>query len=137
MSKKNKIIIAIIIVTIMILGTLIYINISKNNSTKNNINQKNQIVINVFDRENKEIYNNSIETEKNYLSDVLETLKDLNIVMADGQYGKYISSILGITEGDNYYWSYYINGKYANVGVSSCEIEENSVYSFKIEKYEY
>ena len=137
MNKKNTIIIVITIVAIMILGTLIYINVSNNNSTKNNINQKNQIVINVFNRENKEIYNNTIETGENHLSDVLETLKDLNIVMEDGQYGKYISSILGIPEGDNYYWTYYINGKYASVGVSSCQIEENSVYSFKIEKYEY
>ena len=137
MSKKNRIIIAITIVAIMILGILIYINVSKNNSTKNNINQKNQIVINVFNRENKEIYNNTIETGENYLSDVLETLKDLNIIMEDGQYGKYISSILEIPEGDNYYWNYYINGEYANVGISNCQIEENSVYSFKIEKYEY
>ena len=53
--------------------------------------------------------------------------------MEDSQYGKYITSILGIEEGDSYYWSYYINDEYASIGVSSCEIEENSVYSFKIE----
>lgn len=137
MNKKSKIIIAITIVIIMILGVVIYINVSKNDSAKNNISQKTQIVINVFDKENTEIYNKTIETEKNYLADVLETLEDLDIVMEEGQYGKYITSILGIAEEDSYYWSYYINDEYASVGVSSCEIEENSVYSFKIEKYEY
>lgn len=137
MNKKSRIIIAIIIGIVVILGTAIYINVSKNGHTENNISQKTQIIINVFDKENTEIYNKTIETEENYLVDVLETIEDLDIVMEDSQYGKYITSILGIEEGDSYYWSYYINDEYASVGVSSCEIEENSVYSFKIEKYEY
>ena len=137
MNKKSRIIIAIIIAIVMILGVAIYINVSKNGYTENNISQKTQIIINVFDKENTEIYNKTIETEENYLVDVLETIEDLDIVMEDSQYGKYITSILGIAEEDSYYWSYYINDEYASVGVSSCEIEENSVYSFKIEKYEY
>ena len=121
----------------MILGVAIYINVSKNGYTENNISQKTQIIINVFDKENTEIYNKTIETEENYLADVLETIEDLDIVMEDSQYGKYITSILGIEEGDSYYWSYCINDEYASIGVSSCEIEENAIYSFKIEKYEY
>ena len=56
--------------------------------------------------------------------------------MEDGKYGKFITSILGIEQGDNYYWSYYINDEYANVGVSSCEVEQNKMYTFKIEKFE-
>lgn len=57
--------------------------------------------------------------------------------MEDSEYGKYITSILGIEQGDNYYWSYYINNEYANVGVSNCEIEQDKIYTFKIEKFEY
>jgi len=137
MNKKSRIIIVITIAIVMILGVAIYINVSKNGYTENNISQKAQIIINVFDKENTEIYNKTIATEEKYLADVLETIEDLDIVMEDSQYGKYITSILGIEEGDSYYWSYYINNEYASIGVSSCEIEENSIYSFKIEKYVY
>ena len=41
MNKKSKIIIAIIIAIVMILGVAIYINVSKNGYTENNISQKN------------------------------------------------------------------------------------------------
>lgn len=137
MSKKSKIIIAIIIVVKITLGALIYFNINKGSSTEDNTNQEKQIVINVFNKENTEIYNKTIETKENKLVDVLKTIEDLDIEMEDGQYGEYIKSVLGISEGDNYYWSYYINYEYASVGVSNCEISENAVYSLKIEKYEY
>ena len=137
MNKKSKIIVAVIIVLIMALGAVIYINVNEKNSLENSTGNSMQISIKVFDKENVEIYNKTIDTEEKYLADVLETLDELDIIMEDSQYGKYITSILGITEGDNYYWSYYINGEYASVGISNCEIEENSVYSFKIEKYEY
>ena len=121
----------------MALGAVIYINVNEKSSLENSTGNSMQISIKVFDKENVEIYNKTIDTEEKYLADVLETLDELDIIMEDSQYGKYITSILGITEGDNYYWSYYINGEYASVGISNCEIEENSVYSFKIEKYEY
>ena len=137
MNKKSKFIVAVIIVLIMALGAVIYINVNEKNSLEDSTGNSMQISIKVFDKENVEIYNKTIDTEEKYLADVLETLDDLDIIMEDSQYGKYITSILEITEGDNYYWSYYINDEYASVGVSNCEIEENSIYSFKIEKYEY
>ena len=137
MNKKNGIIISTIIVIIIILGAVTYINVNKNEFLDKNTSDKTQIFINVFDKENNEIYNKAFETQENYLVDLLENIKELDIVMEDSQYGKYIKSILGIVEGDNYYWSYYINNEYAMVGISNCKIEENAVYSFKIEKYKY
>ena len=101
-----------------------------------NLNNTIQITVSVFDKESNQIYNKNIETNKKYLSEVLEDNKDLNVKMEDGKYGKFITSILGIEQGDNYYWSYYINDEYANVGVSSCEVEQNKMYTFKIEKFE-
>ena len=136
MKKSAKIIIAILIVIIGLAVIFIAVN-NKNDSMDDNISSQTQITINVFDKENAEIYNKNIETEEIYLSEVLDDLEDLDVIMEDSDYGKYITSILGIAEGDNYYWSYYINDKYASVGVSDCEIEENVVYSFRIEYYEY
>lgn len=136
MKKSAKIIIAILIVIIGLAVIFIAVN-NKNDSMDDNISSQTQITINVFDKENAEIYNKNIETEEIYLSEVLDDLEDLDVIMEDSDYGKYITSILGIAEGDNYYWSYYINDKYASVGVSNCEIEENVVYSFRIEYYEY
>ncbi len=136
MKKSAKIIIAILIVIIGLAVIFIAVN-NKNDSMDDNISSQTQITINVFDKENTEIYNKNIETEEIYLSEVLDDLEDLDVIMEDSDYGKYITSILGIAEGDNYYWSYYINDKYASVGVSNCEIEENVVYSFRIEYYEY
>lgn len=136
MKKSAKIIIAILIVIIVLAVIFIAVN-NKNDSMDDNMSSQTQITINVFDKENTEIYNETIETEEIYLSEVLDNLEDLDVIMVDSDYGKYITSILGISEGDNYYWSYYINDEYASVGVSNCEIEENAVYSFRIESYEY
>lgn len=132
--KKKSIIISIIAVLIIVGLSAFGISKSINNKKDNNLVK---ITISVFDKDNKEIYNSGIETEEKYLAGVLEKTKDLEVKMEDSEYGKYITSILGIEQGDNYYWSYYINDEYANVGVSSCEVESNKVYTFKFEKFEY
>lgn len=132
--KKKSIIISTIAVLIIVGLSAFAISKSINDKKDNNLVK---ITISVFDKDNKEIYNSGIETEEKYLAGVLEKTKDLEVKMEDSEYGKYITSILGIEQGDNYYWSYYINDEYANVGVSSCEVESNKVYTFKFEKFEY
>ncbi len=133
MKKKSIIIFTIAVLIIVGLSAFA---ISKNINYKKDNNVV-KITISVFDKDNKEIYNKGIETEEKYLSGVLEKTNDLEVKMEDSEYGKYITSILGIEQGDNYYWSYYINDEYANVGVSNCEVESNKVYTFKFEKFEY
>lgn len=140
--KKKSIVIGIIVVVIVILGIIGIVNINNDNgSIETKISDTNventQIIINVYDKDSIEIYNETINTEETYLADVLEALDELNVEMEDSDYGMYITSILDIEEGDNYYWSYYIDDEYASVGVSSCVIEDDVTYSFKIEKYEY
>jgi len=132
--KKKSIIISTIAVLIIVGLSFFAISKSINNKKDNNLVK---ITISVFDKDNKEIYNKGIETEEKYLAGVLEKTKDLEVKMEDSEYGKYITSILGIEQGDNYYWSYYINDEYANVGVSNCGVESNKVYTFKFEKFEY
>ena len=93
------------------------------------------ININVYDKEAKEIYNQEISTNEKYLSEAIKAIEDLNVITVDSEYGEYITSILDISEGDNYYWNYYINDEYAQVGISSCEVEDGKTYTFKIERY--
>lgn len=135
MNKKRGIGLSfVVVITIAIVAT---IGIIRNNTNSNIANTKVNVTINVFDKENSNIYNKSIETNKEYLLEILNDTEELNVVTEDSQYGAYITSIMGIEQGDNYYWSYYIDSEYASVGVSNCEVEDGKTYDFKIEKFEY
>lgn len=94
------------------------------------------ITINVYDKESKLIYNSKITTKEEKLSDAIDNLEGLDVKFEDSDYGKFIISMEGITQGDDYYWNYYINSKYATVGVSSCVIDDGATYDFRIEKFE-
>lgn len=131
---KRKILFGVImtLIVIAIICGVVYINYNSSDETSNNLKE---ISILVYDKDSKEIFNEKIKTDEQYLSNALEKVEKLDIQMQDSQYGKYITSIQGISEGDNYYWSYYINEEYATVGVSNCEIQDGCNYSFKIEKF--
>ena len=109
--------------------------ISACNNTKDVNKDLTTITVNVYDKEANEIYNEEISTNEEYLSDVLKNIDELNVITVDSQYGEYVTSILEISEGDNYYWSYYIDDEYAQVGISSCKVEDGKTYTFKIERY--
>ena len=96
----------------------------------------NEIQILVYDRENSTVYDEKIKTEEKFLGDALAKIDDLEVVTEDSDYGPYIVSIKGLEQGDNYYWNYYVNGEYAQVGVSQQEIKDGDVYTFKLEKFE-
>lgn len=129
--KKKILIVSVILFIVIIVGGILFINYKKDYQKT-----KIEITINVSNKDNNNIYNKSIETEKTYLIEVLRGLEDLNIITEPSQYGEYITSIMGIEQGDNYYWSYYINNQYATTGVSNCKIENGKTYNFKIEKFE-
>lgn len=134
---KNKILITIIIVLIavgIVCGIVVYTNSTDLEKVSGAMKE---ISIMIYDKDNEEIFKIELRTEAQYLSDVLEETENLDIQMQDTEYGKYITSIQGISEGDDYYWSYYINDEYAEVGVSNCEIKDGDRYTFKIEKFEY
>lgn len=95
------------------------------------------ITINIYDKQKLKIYSNDLETNKEYLSDVLDDLADdIQLKKEIGDYGTYIVSLMGIDQGDGYYWIYYIGDKYASIGVSEYEIKDGEIYNFYIEKYE-
>ena len=136
--NKNTRKIAISIIIAIVLGISVFVtikNILRTNTVK--YEQQKTIIISIYDKENKNIFKENLETNKTYLIDVLEENSSLKVVTEDSQYGKYITSIMGINQDENYYWSYYIDEQYATTGVSECKIEKNKHYSFKIEKFVY
>lgn len=133
---KNKTIIGIII-ALVVIGIVCGIVYKYFTNSSEISNTTKEISIVVYDKDSKEIFNKKINTDAKYLSEALEKIEDLNIQMQDGEYGKYITSIQGISEAENYFWSYYINDEYATVGVSSCEIQDGYIYTFKIEEFVY
>ena len=64
-------------------------------------------------------------------------LAALNIVAGeDSQYGLMVSTIDGYTADfnvDGTYWAFYINDEYAMTGVDSTPIEDDTVYTFKVD----
>ena len=132
MKRKIGIIACIALVVFM----LIVVIVDKNSNNNVNLSEK-EIIVNVFNKENVEIYNEEMNTDSNYLIEVIEEIEELNVVSEEGAYGAYITSIMGIKQGDNFYWTYYIDGGYADTGVSNCKIEDGKTYTFKIEEYNY
>lgn len=129
--KKKVIIVSIIIIVLVIVGGWII-----GSSKKSNQDTRMEITIGIYDKENTNVYNKEIKTEKLYLIDVLKDTEDLNVITENTEYGEFITSIMDIEQGNNFYWSYYIDDEYATVGVSSCQIENGKTYNFKIEKFE-
>ena len=78
---------------------------------------------------------NSVEEEEIKANGISSMVAYLNVETEDSDYGAYIISIGDLEQGDNYYWNYYVNGEYASVGVSSYEIKNNDVFTFKLEKF--
>lgn len=134
----------ILVIALIIVGSILI----KDNGTEeivkndgeiieNNVKSEKNITIVIWDKESQNIYSGDVATEAVYLIDALEEIEELNVVIENGIYGAYITSINEISQGDNSYWTYYIDDEYASVGVSGCEIEEGKTYTFKIEEYNY
>lgn len=130
--NNKKILIIISVIIIVIVGCAIYM-------IKNNYKEdiQKQIIISVYNKENQNIYKENINTKKEHLIEVLKEIEELKIVTENSEYGEYINSIMEIEQGDNFYWTYYINDEYATTGVSNCKIQSEKEYKFKIEEIKY
>ena len=105
-------------------------------NTKNTAIDENGLRVIVYDKDNESIYDKKDTTTEKYLIDALKNFKDLNLETETGDYGEYVVGINGLSQGDNYYWNYYVNDNYASVGISNYEIKDNDVITFKLEKFE-
>ena len=137
MKKKSYAIIGVLVVIIILIVASILIFNNNNNNSNSEVTELKTVNISVYDQNDETLFNENVETDKEYLIDVLNDTNELQLETEDSQYGAYITSIMGIEQNDDYYWSYYIDDSYATVGVSSCEVENGQNYSFKFEKIEY
>lgn len=97
------------------------------------------ITIVIVGNEKEELYNESVETSKEKLVDVLNE-EEVSLVIEDGPYGAYITSLMELeqktTKKGMYYWGYYIDDQYGEVGISNCNVEDGKTYKFVYEYYE-
>ena len=111
---------------------------NKANNKDNNF--VNKVTIVIVDDKKKELFNKEVETKNKYLIDVLKENEEIKLEYEDNKYGAYITSLMGIdqktTDKGMYYWGYYIDDEYAEVGISNCEIKKDSTYKFVYEYYE-
>ena len=73
-----------------------------------------------------------VKTDKTTVGDALV---EVGLISgSNDQYGLMVDTVCGETliyENDKMYWAFYQDGKYANAGVDSTEIDTNVVYSFE------
>lgn len=136
MKKKSVAIITILALLIIII-IVISLSLTRNNNSDNESIQLKTITISVYNQDNTNLFYETIETDKDNLIDILTNISELQLKTEDSQYGAYITSIMGIEQSDEYYWSYYIDDTYATIGVSSCKIEDGKNYSFRFEAIQY
>lgn len=129
MNKKRIIIIAFMIILLL-----------SGCNKKIDIQETKSISIVIIDGNNEELYNQNINTNKEKLLDVLEDI-NVDLKYKDDKYGAYITSLMGLSEETTkngmHYWSYYIDDKYAETGISDCNVETGKTYKFVYEYYEY
>lgn len=97
------------------------------------------ITVQIYGEQNVDLYSEDIQTNERYLINVMRQL-DVSLEGEEGPYGFYILSLKGLqqkTEGNRmYYWAFYVNDQYSQVGVSSCTIEDGYIYKFVYEQYD-
>ena len=79
----------------------------------------------------------SVTTSGYYVKDAMDKLvetTDFTYSGSEGQYGFYLQSINGVSEGNGYYWVYTLNGDYA-LGVSEQTIYNGDIIVFSLEYY--
>jgi hypothetical protein len=66
--------------------------------------------------------------------EAVKIMLDNNLEYTEYDFGVFITSILGVTPKENEFWSLYINGEKAAMGISSYNISENILIEFKLEE---
>jgi len=95
-----------------------------------------EVAISIYGKDQNLLYDKELTTDNNNLLAILESLSEINLVTEKGQYGAFITSLMGQSQGDDYYWIYYVNGDYATVGVENYSINNQDKVEFRLEKYQ-
>lgn len=92
-----------------------------------------QFTFTVLDADGKETAY-LVSTDETIVGDALLALELID--GDEGPYGLYVKTVNGITvdyDKDGKYWAFYEDGVYAAAGVDMTEINEDVVYTFKVE----
>jgi len=133
MKKTGKIIITAMMMLCMMLSLTACGTKDNNAGTTGDVKH---IEVMIYDSTGKEIYDKKVDTEETFLYNALMKMDDLKIEATNSGYGEFITSINGVAGQGNYYWNYYVNGKYSTVGVSTYEVQNNDNIKFILERYE-
>ena len=133
---KNKKIISITFVSLILLGLLFYIlqkiPVKETVPVAENI-KTNKVVLEIGGQK----YENEIEEETNVYDFMSKLRQEGKISFTEKNYigmGKFIETINGIKGDGDQNWIYYVNGKKALVGVSNYKIKSGDIVSWKYEK---
>ena len=83
-----------------------------------------------------------INTDQEYLRDVLDELaeaQEFTFFGDESEYGLYVTTINGVVadyDADEAYWSWYVNDEYCNYGIDSQPVADGDVFDVKYEVYE-
>jgi hypothetical protein len=57
---------------------------------------------------------------------------DIKLEYEAASFGVYITGLFGIKAGENEYWAFYVNGEYANFGISDTDIKTGETYKLEL-----
>ena len=126
--KKIKSLILLILIAFVLVGC--------SGKTEEKKTAMKSIDVLIYDTKEELVFEKNIEAKEDNLLKILKNDKELNILSETSQYGEFITSIRNITHPNNYFWNYYINDEYANVGVDSYTVKDKDKIEFRLEKFE-
>ena len=94
------------------------------------------IEILVYGREGVRIFEKGVQVEERNLLAILEGIEELQIITESTAHGELVVSIAGEEQSGTYFWLYYVNGEFANVGVGQYRVEDNDRIEFRLESFE-
>jgi hypothetical protein len=82
-------------------------------------------------------YTVELKTDEEYVFGLLKAMTenkyyDIKLEYETASFGVYITSLFGIKAGANEYWAFYVNGEYANFGISETDVETGKTYKFEL-----
>lgn len=123
-GKKIAIAVAVVVAIAVIFG-VIYANFAP----KATAGAKKITVEVVDDKQESQAY--TIQTDAEYLRQVLEETDGLTVEGTESEYGLMVETINGVTADYNTngaYWAFYVDGDYCNYGVDQQPIEDGQAY---------
>ena len=108
----------------------------QNNTESPTQEQTVTLTLKLFNADEQLILDESLEVEPG--TNAFEAMQEIAEVEYEdyGSMGAFVEGINGLRPGQGHYLALYVNGAYANKGISSHSIEKDTLIEWKIEKIE-